>query len=244
MIGLMKSFHARLFPFAALFVALLALFFMNGGNLPGISRTQRNAEAEEAFVERAIDGDTIELSDGRRVRYIGIDTPESVKPDTPVECFGKEASGRNRELVEGKTVRLVKDVSETDTYGRLLRYVYIGNTFVNRTLVEEGYAHAITIPPDVSLTDELRAAERNARERNVGLWSMCKNEDDRIIAPAEEPSCPIKGNINEAGEKIYHVPGCDYYERTVVDEAKGERWFCSEDEARSAGWRKAGNCPL
>src|SRR3990172_7201954 len=83
---------------------------------------------EKVKVTRVIDGDTIELGDGRRVRYIGIDTPETVDPRKPVECFGKEAAAKNRELVDGKMVEMEKDASETDKYGRLLRYIYVPST--------------------------------------------------------------------------------------------------------------------
>lgn len=136
--------------------------------LPAIPR-------EEAFslqVKRAIDGDTIELEDGRKVRYIGINTPESVDPRRGVQCFGKEASAFNRELVEGRAVRLEKDVSETDKYGRLLRFVYLEDgTFVNERLVSEGYAAASPYAPDISKKDFFKAAEMKARQEGRGLWS-------------------------------------------------------------------------
>jgi len=84
------------------------------------------ANRERAKVIKVVDGDTIKLEDGRAVRYIGIDTPETVHPSKPVQCYGKEASDKNRELVEGKEIELEKDVSEVDKYGRLLRYIWIG----------------------------------------------------------------------------------------------------------------------
>ncbi len=130
-----------------------------------------NLEGEIYSVARVIDGDTLKLEDGRTVRYIGIDTPETVSPSKPVQCFGKEASDKNRELVEGKKVRLVKDVSETDKYGRLLRYVFVGDLFVNDYLVREGYAHAVTFPPDIKFSDQFKNAQKDARERKIGLWS-------------------------------------------------------------------------
>ena len=120
-----------------------------------------------------VDGDTINvLIDGQdyRLRYIGIDTPETVDPRRPVECFGKEASERNRQLVEGKTVGLESDVSDTDRFGRLLRYVWVDGQMVNATLVEEGYAHASTYPPDVRYAKLLAALQADAREAGRGLW--------------------------------------------------------------------------
>lgn len=127
----------------------------------------------EATVKRVVDGDTIELTDGRKLRYIGIDTPETKDPRRPVGCFGKEASDKNKEIVEGKEARLEKDVSETDKYGRLLRYVWVGDLFVNEYLVKNGYAHASTYPPDVKYQDVFRQAEIYARDNRLGLWSSC-----------------------------------------------------------------------
>ena len=127
------------------------------------------------LVTRVVDGYTIELTDGRIVRYIGVDTPETVHPRKAVQCFGKEASARNKELVEGKKVRLLKDVSEVDRYGRLLRYVYLADgTFVNLELVKEGYAQAATWPPDVKYSEIFVAAARGARQAGRGLWGACR----------------------------------------------------------------------
>ncbi len=202
-------------------------------------------------VTRVIDGDTIEvLYNGvpTRVRYIGVDTPETVHPSRPVECYGKEASERNKALVLGQSVRLERDITDTDRYGRLLRYVYVGDVFVNYALVVEGYAHARTYPPDVRHSELFREAEYEAREAGRGLWGpVCTGEEARDSTPApavasEERSCIIKGNINTAGEKIYHMPGCGSYDKTRINEAAGERWFCTEREALDAGWRKALNC--
>ncbi len=132
----------------------------------------------EAKVVRVVDGDTIVVAIGAkqfRVRYIGMDTPESVKPSSPVEWMGPEASEANARLVGGRTVVLEKDVSETDQYGRLLRYVWLhdaaGWTFVNLRLVELGYASVYTWPPDVRYADLFLAAERRAREAGLGLWA-------------------------------------------------------------------------
>jgi micrococcal nuclease len=129
-----------------------------------------------ARVLRVVDGDTIIVQlDGRRerVRYIGIDTPESVAQNQPIACFGREASEANKALVSGKTVRLERDISDRDRYGRLLRYVYVDGAFVNGELVRRGYASAITIQPDVRENDRLRSLEREARESGRGLWSAC-----------------------------------------------------------------------
>lgn len=129
-------------------------------------------EGEWAVVTRVVDGDTIELSTGEKVRYIGVNTPESVDPRRKVECFGKEASEWNRQLVLGNRVRLERDISERDKYGRLLRFVYLEDgSMVNALLVKEGYAYASPYPPDISKKDMFRAAEVTAREQARGLWS-------------------------------------------------------------------------
>jgi len=125
---------------------------------------------EEAVIREVIDGDTVKLADGRIVRYIGIDAPETGAGRRKIECFAQESTERNRELVEGKRVRLEKDVSETDRYGRILRYVYLGDTFVNEVLVKEGYATAFPYPPDVKYREVFRAVERTARASGRGMW--------------------------------------------------------------------------
>ncbi len=128
-------------------------------------------EYEYALVEKVIDGDTIVLDDSRVLRYIGIDTPELRDRMGRVECFALQAKKANEKLVAGKQVRLEKDVSETDKYGRILRYVYVDDIFVNEYLVKEGYARAVSFPPDIKYQDILREAERYARENNKGLWN-------------------------------------------------------------------------
>lgn len=193
-------------------------------------------------VVRVIDGDTIEVSAGStqiKVRYIGIDTPETVDPRKPVQCFGKEAATENRKLVEGKEIKMEKDVSETDKYGRLLRYVFVDNFFVNDYLVRQGFAHASTYPPDIKYQELFRQAEQEARENQRGLWAPGACQEITTPVSSQNGDCLIKGNISSSGEKIYHLPGQRYYNKTIIDEPKGERWFCSEEEALSAGWRKS-----
>ncbi len=141
-----------------------------------IPQEQTNSVNQEKLtVKEIIDGDTIHLSNGQKVRYIGVDTPETVHPSKPVQCFGKEASNKNKELVEGKEVRLEKDVSETDRYDRLLRYVYVGDIFINDYLVRNGYAYASSYPPDVKYQSLFLEAQKEARENQRGLWATCEN---------------------------------------------------------------------
>lgn len=143
--------------------------------------------AERATVVRVVDGDTIEVeitgrADGpgagtalvgsvEKVRLLGIDTPESVRPGTPIECFGRESSAAAKALLEGLEVWLVKDVEERDQYDRLLRYVYIGDEMANARLVVNGYAQVYTYPPNIRHADLFVALQREARENDRGLWS-------------------------------------------------------------------------
>jgi micrococcal nuclease len=219
---------------------------------PAVTGSPTPSALDQALVVRVVDGDTIDVLIGGeqlRVRYIGIDTPETVDPRRPVGCFGKEASARNRELVEGKTVGLEKDVSETDRFGRLLRYVWLDPStgsgqalMVNARLVEEGYATVSTFPPDVRHAELFAALQAEARTQGRGLWGACATPEapspTTAAGACDQPR--IKGNISlTTGEKIYHVPGGYYYDDTVIDETKGERWFCTEAEAVAAGWRKS-----
>lgn len=193
---------------------------------------------EDTLVTRVIDGDTIEIEGGQKIRYIGIDTPETSDPRTGVQCYGKEATSKNKALVEGKKVRLEKDVSETDKYGRLLRYVFIGDQLINEVLVKEGYAFSSPYPPDIKYQSKFDTAEKYARKNDKGLWGYCGFvAGEKTTLPSSD--CNIKGNISSSSEKIYHLPGQKYYNQTVISESKGELWFCSEEEAKKAGWRKS-----
>jgi micrococcal nuclease len=129
-------------------------------------------------VVRVTDGDTIRVALGgrvERVRYIGIDTPESVKPDTPVQCYAHRAATENARLVAGRRVRLVLDVETHDRFGRLLAYVYREDDglFVNEALVRGGFARTLTVPPNVRYAGRFAALARRARRAGRGLWSAC-----------------------------------------------------------------------
>lgn len=391
--------------------AILFLTFL----LPNFAFAQ-----EQSMVTSVVDGDTFKVEiDGNieSVRIIGIDTPETVHPSKPVQCFGKEASNALKEVLDGEEVTLEKNPAEDrDKYGRLLRYVEMDGVDIGASMIEEGFAYSYKQYPHPRL-EEYNALEKEAREENRGLWGTCNGNagefsdvssshpyiaairwgkesgvlsgypdgtfqpdrtvnraeflkivlaaDDADVASASEPtgfrdvnedawyapfiryakqqgivqgypdgsfkpeqavnfaealkmayvalgisgdasasgvwyepylshaksnqvlfnnnvnvsagmsrkdvvwivwrllegssgdsvqppvpseeeetsdSCEIKGNISSKQEKIYHVPGCGSYNQTKIDEAAGERWFCSEQEAIDAGWRKAENC--
>ena len=381
------------------------------------------AQGEHGTVTRVVDGDTfkVQLDAEETVRIIGIDTPETVDPRKPVQCFGEEASNKLKELLNGKDVLMEKNPAEDrDKYDRLLRYVDLDGEDIGAKMIEEGFAYSYKQYPHPRL-EEYNALEKKAREESRGLWSSCNDDagefsdvssshpyiaairwgkengvlsgypdgtfqpdrtvnraeflkivlaaDDTDVAsmsdpigfrdvdesawyapyiryakqqgivqgypdgsfkpeqpvnfaealkmayvalgisgdtstegawyeqylshaksnsvlfsnnvnvgtgmsrkdvvwivwklvegentatdvsepeqtdePVEDPvndSCNIKGNISSKQEKIYHVPGCGSYNQTQINEAAGERWFCSEQEAVDAGWRKAENC--
>jgi micrococcal nuclease len=137
---------------------------------------EEGPRAAQAYVVRAVDGDTIEARIGGEledVRYIGVDTPETVKPGTPVQCFGHRASNVDRRLVEHRRVRLVFGVERRDIYGRLLAYVYIGHRFVNADLVQRGLARTLTIPPNDRYAGLFRRLELGAARVGRGLWGAC-----------------------------------------------------------------------
>lgn len=201
--------------------------------------------AEEAVVKRVVDGDTFETADGEKVRLIGVNTPEKYGK---VEYYGIEASAYSEQQLKGRSVYLFQDVSKTDRYGRLLRFVFLqGETeMYNETLLNEGYANVMTVPPDVAFAKKFAKLERAARDANVGLWGKEGSADEAGKAgaggtetpAASAPACAeptIKGNITSGGkDKIYHVPGGQSYEQT-----KPEAMFCTEEEAIAAGFRKA-----
>jgi len=153
-----------------------------------------NNPQERAIVTRVIDGDTIEVvmrEQTFRVRYIGMDTPENT---TKQEPFGKEATAKNSSLVNNQTVVMVKDVSETDQFDRLLRYVFVNGIFVNLDLVKNGYATSATYPPDVACADTFRQAEQEARSTGAGLWGLpAEQPTQAIIQPTQAP--PSSGAV-------------------------------------------------
>jgi micrococcal nuclease len=149
--------------------ALLILRPWEGGGEAGPAKAT-------GLVVRVVDGDTVEAQIGGRVedvRYIGVDTPETVKPGTPVQCFGSQASAFNHRLVEGRRVRLVFGVERRDRYGRLLAYVYLSDRLVNADLLRRGLARTLTIPPNDRMAPRFRRIELSAARAGRGLWGAC-----------------------------------------------------------------------
>ncbi|RJP65944.1 MAG: hypothetical protein C4532_17110 [Candidatus Abyssobacteria bacterium SURF_17] len=191
-----------------------------------------------AKVVRVVDGDTIviKLYNGTegKVRYIGIDTPETKHPNKGVEYYGKEATEANKRLVENKDVELEPDVQHWDRYGRLLAYVYVGEVFVNEALVRQGYAKASTYPPNVKYQDLFLAAQREARQEKRGLWA---HEPSQAIEHEElESDAPY---VASKKSNVFHKASCPLAEKI----APGNMiQFNSLEEAKASGRRGCKKC--
>lgn len=147
-------------------IALLMLTLSAAGCNPAEPADETSEDQDTARVARVVDGDTVELSDGRKVRYLGVNTPERGQP------FYQQAKDFNARIVDGKTVWLEFDADTFDKYGRTLAHVFVGKTHVNLELVRQGYANVYTVPPNLKYNEELLAAEREAREHQRGLWAQ------------------------------------------------------------------------
>lgn len=143
---------------------------------PETSQTSQAPHEEKThYVTRVIDGDTFTTSDGKTIRMIGMNTPELYPRDgSSSECYAVEARARTIELIHNKNIRLVRDISETDKYGRLLRYVFVNDVFVNEELVTGGFARVRAYKPDTMHHTKLLAAMHQAKNTQRGLWGACK----------------------------------------------------------------------
>lgn len=192
---------------------------------------------------RVIDGDTLDVGPVR-IRLHGIDAPEAgqrcgTAAGGSWPC-GDRATARLAGLVQGKEIECI--ARDRDAYGRIIAVCYAAGEEVNALLVREGLAWAF-----LRYSDDYEPVEAEAKAERIGVWQgeaetpwdYRANRWERAAAASPKPGCPIKGNINREGEKIYHTPWSPWYERTQIDESKGQRWFCDEAEAEAAGWRPA-----
>ncbi len=232
------------------------------GFLPPPTATP-SAPGDSARVVQIIDGDTVEIEmAGKpyRLRYIGIDTPERNTP------YYEEASRANAELVAGRTVRLEKDVSETDRYGRLLRYVYVGDLMVNAELVRQGYATAAMFPPDVKYQEYFRALQKEAQEAGRGLWSRPAESSaaqqtgmvlisdifyDGQVSGTESDEYAEIANLGDAPANLggwrlnAGAPGQDFvFPAFVLQPGQSCRVYTNEDHPDSCGFRFGSPDPL
>jgi len=180
-------------------------------------------------VTRVIDGDTFDAENGERYRLYEIDAPEY-----PKGCLGEDAKTRLENLILNKIISIKS--FHRDNFGRILILVYSNNLFINEILVEEGYA---VFSKDKTLTETsltIEKAQEKARLTQRGVWSdLCLTKKD---------NCLIKGNYRSANNaRIYHMPDCYNYDKITIKPGTSDRWFCSEQEAKMAGFRKSLDCP-
>ena len=190
---------------------------------------------------RVIDGDTLAIA-GDTIRLAHIDTPEMAQicPNGPAEMrrCGAYTAGRLREWIGDADLHC--QLNEIDRYGRFIAECSKQGHDVSTWLVEQGLAMAFR-----RYSDAMIGEEEKARLSGVGLWQTAfqppwefRQQQWQVAEQQTAEGCPIKGNINRKGERIYHTPwGSRNYNRTTIDPSRGERWFCDENEARTAGWR-------
>lgn len=188
--------------------------------------------AEQGIVKRVVDGDTFVLEDGRKVRMIGINTPESVDPRRPVEFYGKEASRYATKILEGQNVLLEWGRNPKDRYGRWLAWVWLlDGTFINGYMVEQGYAQVYTFKDNPDHANYLLDLQKKAREEGRGLWEQSEEE------PKQEPKTISRSNskfVASINSKVYHEWGCPGAKNI---EKHNEVLYETEDDAKASGRR-------
>lgn len=215
-----------------LLIALISFsFLLNIYYIFKITKQQKsNKKAYSAKVTKIIDGDTFDTEDNNRIRLAEIDAPEF-----PKDCYSAQAKERLGKLISNK--KIFVEVLKKDNFGRLLSFVYLNNLLVNKALVAEGYAVYSPFTRQTKYDVELKQAELEAKEAKRGIWSnLCQN--------TKTSNCLIKGNYRKDKKtKIYHLPNCYNYQKITINEQKGDRWFCTEEEATKAGFIKSKDCP-
>jgi endonuclease YncB( thermonuclease family) len=192
-------------------------------------------------IARTVDGDTIDLG-VVRIRLHGIDAPEADQPcaraDGSQWRCGVAAANRLADLIDDRQVRC--EALDRDAYGRVIGRCFHQDVDLNALLVREGLAWAY-----IRFSEDYLREETEARNALLGIWQAETTPPweyraqrwERAAAQSPRPGCPIKGNINRQGERIYHTPWSPWYDRVQINEEQGERWFCDEAEAQAAGWR-------
>ena len=186
-------------------------------------------------VTQVIDGDTVKAEIFNKkpitIRYIGIDTPELEKGEHEAQCFAQQAKEINERLVKNKKVRIEMDENKMDRFGRTLAYVYQDDIFINQQLLEQGAGKFYLDTVNNKHQADLITAANQAHKKRTGLWKDC--------APDPETGCLIKGNLDRLDHRWYHLPEFRHYSQVVVNLEKSDQWFCTEEEAKEAGFEKA-----
>ncbi|MGI2327402.1 thermonuclease family protein [Planococcus sp. YIM B11945] len=232
------------------FMLLIGLFMLSGCTLSDSTDTGGTIDRIEVDVVSVIDGDTIKIDfEGKEqtVRYLLIDTPETNHPSLGEQPLGKEATAENKRIINSGDVSIEFDEGgRFDDYDRLLAYIYVDGESVQEKMLEAGLARvAYVYPPNTRYLDEFEQTEQQARDAKIGIWEFDNYSTDRGFnedaygtskhAIENKNECTIKGNINRNGNKIYHLPSDGSYEQT-----NPEQWFCTEQQARDAGFRSVG----
>lgn len=188
------------------------------------------SKSSEMTVTEVHDGDTFTLKNGERVRLLGIDAPEIGN------CGATESASLLKSLVLGKNIKMTDE--KRDNYGRRMGLVWKGSTLINEKMLKDGWAKPNYDPNTESET--LKTAYKYASENKLGLYSsLCK----KINPTPPSKNCTIKGNIDKAtGDHFYHLVTCPHYKQIVLDLDIGEAFFCTEKEAKDAGFTKASEC--
>lgn len=202
----------------------LNIYFLKDKIIP----SQKNTQEKQIKVTKVVDGDTFDIQDGERIRLYEIDAPEY-----PKGCMGVDAQSRLETLILNKKVTVEK--IKKDNFGRVLAYVYIDKLLLNEVLPEEGLAYFYKDEIDVH-TLEIEKAESKAKSAGRGVWSS--------LCLTQKEGCLIKGNYRSADTtRIYHTPDCYNYNKITIKPGTSDRWFCTEDEAKLAGFTKSQDCP-
>lgn len=216
----MGLLHFKSLQFFILFAVVLALF---GCQTEGVAKRDR------VYVKRAVDGDTLLLRSGERVRLIGVDTPESVHREKPVEFFAKEASKFTKKMVQRKFVWLEYGDEQYDAYDRILAYVFLEDgTFLNAELIKQGYAFSYNRFPHKYL-DQFRQYEKEARLNAVGLWGRFSKGDNRYDLMW----------IGSKDKQVFHHPSC---RKGVAIPEKDCQRFYSKYSPRDQGYKPCHYC--
>lgn len=211
-------------------IAFVSLFFnFKSFIFPKIPNSVPQQNLITSRVTNVVDGDTFDVENGDRIRLELIDAPEF-----PKGCFSLESKERLTTLIIGKNVKI--STGKKDNFGRTLAIVFLDNLNINKALVSEGFAIFSPQSVQTEYNVDLKQAEDEAKNAKRGIWSSACQQ--------KQANCNIKGNYRTDNKtKIYHLANCYNYEKIVVNEKTGDRWFCNELEATKAGFVESMDCP-